>query len=169
MGVYGWCSRCGEWPSLCRCYGKSVQQPTLWPFGWWGAIVILLRRLWPKGGVLPARPGPIEHMGGGQGGGRRIWARLRDGRIRHIRRKRYWMLVIFGDAGILKPLSPAEEAVMAAPFGGKVIDFKGRKETAEDIFGTDDIGPSDMTRLLWAYVKEKNLMRKPKIGEDREV
>ena len=49
---------------------------------------------------------------------------------------------------------------MPEPFGGKVIDFKGRKETAEDVFGAEDIGPSDMIRILWQYVKENGLMKK---------
>jgi len=48
---------------------------------------------------------------------------------------------------------------MAEPFGGKMIAFKGRKETVEDVFGKEDIGPSEMTKLLWAYVKAKGLMK----------
>ena len=84
-----------------------------------------------------------------------MWVRLRDGRLYRIRWNRYWQLIV----------QNKEDYCMGAPFGGKVIDFKGRKETVEDIFGKEDIGPTDMSKLLWAYVKEKGLMRTLKPGE----
>ncbi|HEU5322839.1 MAG TPA: hypothetical protein VFX28_18685 [Methylomirabilota bacterium] len=40
-------------------------------------------------------------------------------------------------------------------FGGYSISFKGCSDTAESIFGSSPIGPSDMTKKLWAYVKRK--------------
>lgn len=46
------------------------------------------------------------------------------------------------------------------PFGGYSISFKGRKETAEDIFGSGNIAPSEMTKKLWAYVKKHKLSSK---------
>lgn len=48
---------------------------------------------------------------------------------------------------------------MPEPFGGKKVDFSGRKETAENVFGKEDIGPSEMTKKLWEYVKGKGLMK----------
>ncbi|MFQ5959954.1 MAG: hypothetical protein ACE5MG_01065, partial [Candidatus Methylomirabilales bacterium] len=39
------------------------------------------------------------------------------------------------------------------PFGGYSISFKGRKETLEKVFGSAPIGPSVMTKKLWAFVK----------------
>ena len=46
-----------------------------------------------------------------------------------------------------------------AAFGGYSINFKGRKDTAEDIFGDKPIGPSEMTKRIWAYVKRKKLAK----------
>jgi hypothetical protein len=45
-------------------------------------------------------------------------------------------------------------------FGGYAIDFKGRNETAEDIFGKKPIAPSLMTKKIWAFVKAKQLGNK---------
>jgi hypothetical protein len=45
-------------------------------------------------------------------------------------------------------------------FGGYSICFKGRKETAEQIFGSGKIAPSEMTKKLWKYVKSKKLAGK---------
>ena len=45
-------------------------------------------------------------------------------------------------------------------FGGYAVDFKGRKETMEDIFGPKDISPMQMTKALWAYVKQHKLGKK---------
>lgn len=42
-------------------------------------------------------------------------------------------------------------------FGGYSISFKGRKETLESVFGSAPIGPSVMTKKLWALVKRKKL------------
>ena len=46
------------------------------------------------------------------------------------------------------------------PFGGYTISFKNRKETLEQIFGKDDIPPSQMTKKLWKFVKAKRLGHK---------
>ncbi len=46
------------------------------------------------------------------------------------------------------------------PFGGYTISFKGCKDTAEDIFGSAPIAPSEMTKKIWAYVKRKGLSNK---------
>jgi hypothetical protein len=45
-------------------------------------------------------------------------------------------------------------------FGGYSINFKGCKDTAEAIFGGAPIGPSEMTKKIWAYVKRKKLAGK---------
>ena len=44
-----------------------------------------------------------------------------------------------------------------AAFGGYSINFKGCKDSAEAIFGGSPIGPSEMTKKIWAYVKRKKL------------
>ena len=44
--------------------------------------------------------------------------------------------------------------------GGYSINFKGCKDTVESIFGSSPIGPSDMTKKLWAYVKRRKLAGK---------
>ena len=46
------------------------------------------------------------------------------------------------------------------PFGGYAINFKNRKETLEQVFGKDDIPPSQMTKKLWKFVKAKRLGHK---------
>lgn len=43
-------------------------------------------------------------------------------------------------------------------FGGVQYSFKGRngdKDTLESIFGKKKIGPTDMTKLLWKYIKRR--------------
>lgn len=42
-------------------------------------------------------------------------------------------------------------------FGGYAINFAGRKETAEEIFGNKPIPPSEMTKKIWAFVKAEKL------------
>ena len=44
--------------------------------------------------------------------------------------------------------------------GGYSINFKGCKDSVEAVFGGSPIGPSDMTKKLWAYVKRKKLAGK---------
>ena len=46
------------------------------------------------------------------------------------------------------------------PFGGITVDFKGREETMEDVFGSKPIAPSEMTKKLWVFVKGKKLLKK---------
>ena len=45
-------------------------------------------------------------------------------------------------------------------FGGYSINFKGRTETLEDVFGNKPIGPSEMTKKILAFVKSKKLAGK---------
>ena len=42
-------------------------------------------------------------------------------------------------------------------FGGYAINFAGRKETVEQVFGKKPIAPSEMTKKIWAFVKENSL------------
>ena len=45
-------------------------------------------------------------------------------------------------------------------FGGYTINFAGRKETVEQVFGNKPIPPSQMTKKIWAFVKAKSLSNK---------
>ena len=47
-----------------------------------------------------------------------------------------------------------------AAFGGYKISFKGCADSAEKIFGTTPIAPSEMTKKLWAYIKQNKLANK---------
>jgi len=46
------------------------------------------------------------------------------------------------------------------PFGGYSISFKNRVESLEQIFGKADIPPSEMTKKLWKFIKNKRLGHK---------
>ena len=61
-----------------------------------------------------------------------------------------------------KAYSDWEEKTMATKkaFGGYSICFKGCNETAQDIFGTGNLAPSEMTKKIWAYVKKNKLAGK---------
>jgi len=45
-------------------------------------------------------------------------------------------------------------------FGGYAINFSGRKETVEQVFGKKPIAPSEMTKKIWAFVKSNGLSNK---------
>ena len=45
-------------------------------------------------------------------------------------------------------------------FGGYSISFKGCSDSLESVFGSSPIGPSEMTKKIWAYVKRKKLSGK---------
>ncbi|HJJ22147.1 MAG TPA: hypothetical protein OQH54_00295 [Nitrosopumilus sp.] len=42
-------------------------------------------------------------------------------------------------------------------FGGYAINFAGREETVEQVFGNKPIAPSEMTKRIWTFVKSKSL------------
>ena len=42
-------------------------------------------------------------------------------------------------------------------FGGYAINFAGRQETVEQVFGNKPIAPSEMTKKIWTFVKAKSL------------
>ena len=45
-------------------------------------------------------------------------------------------------------------------FGGYSIIFKGCSDTLESVMGSTPIGPSEMTKKIWGYVKKKKLGKK---------
>jgi len=45
-------------------------------------------------------------------------------------------------------------------FGGYTINFVGRTETAEQIFGKKPVAPSEMTKKIWVYIKSHHLSTK---------
>ncbi len=56
-----------------------------------------------------------------------------------------------------KKVKAKKKATTKKPFGGYSISFKGREETLEKVFGSAPIGPSVMTKKLWAFVKRYRL------------
>jgi hypothetical protein len=44
-----------------------------------------------------------------------------------------------------------------AAFGGYSISFKGCSDTLENVMGSSPIGPSEMTKRIWGYVKRKKI------------
>ncbi len=55
-------------------------------------------------------------------------------------------------SGVAKKAGAKKQA-----FGGFSINFAGRKETLEQVFGSKPIGPSEMTKRIWKFVKNKRL------------
>lgn len=45
-------------------------------------------------------------------------------------------------------------------FGGYSISFKGCDDSAEKIFGSGNLAPSEMTKKLWVYIKKNKLSSK---------
>ena len=45
-------------------------------------------------------------------------------------------------------------------FGGYSISFKNRDETLEQVFGKAGLAPSEMTKKLWKFIKNKRLGHK---------
>lgn len=46
------------------------------------------------------------------------------------------------------------------PFGGYAISFSGREETMEEVFGKGKVTPSEMTKMIWKFIKAKRLASK---------
>ena len=51
----------------------------------------------------------------------------------------------------------AKRKVKKKPFGGYNIAFEGCTETMEEVFGRKPIAPSEMTKILWRYIKKWHL------------
>lgn len=45
-------------------------------------------------------------------------------------------------------------------FGGYAVTFSGRAESLESVMGGKPIGPAEMTKKLWAYIKKHRLASK---------
>lgn len=45
-------------------------------------------------------------------------------------------------------------------FGGYAISFEGCSDSLESLFGATPIGPAEMTKKLWLYVKRRRLAGK---------
>ena len=60
----------------------------------------------------------------------------------------------------VKKRTVSKKSKTKKPFGGYTISFKNRKETLEQVFGKDNIPPSQMTKKLWKFVKAKRLGHK---------
>jgi hypothetical protein len=45
-------------------------------------------------------------------------------------------------------------------FGGYTINFAGRLETLEQVFGKKPLAPSQMTKKIWQFVKKNKLAGK---------
>ena len=45
-------------------------------------------------------------------------------------------------------------------FGGFAINFKGCTDSLESVFGPVPIGPAEMTKKIWAYVKRRKIAGK---------
>ena len=59
-----------------------------------------------------------------------------------------------------KTASSSKSKTVKKLFGGYAINFAGRKETIEQVFGKKPIPPSEMTKKIWAFVKANNLSNK---------
>ncbi len=52
-------------------------------------------------------------------------------------------------------------AVKRKPFGGYTINFKAVADVPlGKVFGTKPITPSEMTKLIWKFVKQKKISNK---------
>ena len=45
-------------------------------------------------------------------------------------------------------------------FGGYSIKFGGREDSLESVMGDKPIGPAEMTKKLWTYIKKHRLAGK---------
>lgn len=63
---------------------------------------------------------------------------------------------------LFKEKSNMATAKKKAAFGGYSINFKGCADSMEKVFGAAPIGPSEMTKKIWAYVKKNKLSNSKK-------
>jgi hypothetical protein len=50
---------------------------------------------------------------------------------------------------------PKPTANKKPAFGGYAINFQGRSESLESLFGSAPIGPAEMTKKLWSYGRRR--------------
>ena len=55
------------------------------------------------------------------------------------------------------PKKKAGSKTRKPAFGGYAINFAGRQETVEQVFGKKPISPSEMTKKIWVFVKSNSL------------
>ena len=65
-------------------------------------------------------------------------------------------------AATKKKVAPKKKATSKSKakkpaFGGYAINFAGRKETVEQVFGKKPIAPSEMTKKIWIFIKSNSL------------
>ena len=63
-------------------------------------------------------------------------------------------------AATKKKVAPKKKAKSKAKkpaFGGYAINFAGRQETVEQVFGKKPIAPSEMTKKIWVFIKSNSL------------
>ena len=65
-------------------------------------------------------------------------------------------------AATKKKVAPKKKAATKSKakkpaFGGYAINFAGRQETVEQVFGKKPIAPSEMTKRIWIFVKSNSL------------
>ena len=65
-------------------------------------------------------------------------------------------------AATKKKVAPKKKAATKSKakkpaFGGYAINFAGRQETVEQVFGKKPIAPSEMTKKIWVFVKSNSL------------
>jgi hypothetical protein len=74
--------------------------------------------------------------------------------IRRGQRAQRVVDTILQETSMPRPKTPRSSR---KPFGGYKISFAGQAATLEEVFGTEALAPSDMTKRLWAYVKRRQL------------
>ena len=55
------------------------------------------------------------------------------------------------------PKRKAASKTKKPAFGGYAINFVGRQETVEQVFGKKPIAPSEMTKKIWTFIKSNSL------------
>jgi len=50
-------------------------------------------------------------------------------------------------------------------FGGMQISFDGRAETMEEVFGSGDLTPSEMTARLWEFIRRRGCVQSARARE----
>src|SRR5262245_7193151 len=58
-----------------------------------------------------------------------------------------------------KPGGTMRKKTKKPAFGGYAISFEGCSDTLESLFGSAPIGPSEMTKKIWTYVKRRGLAK----------
>lgn len=56
-----------------------------------------------------------------------------------------------------KSKSSSKRKTKKKPFGGYAINFAGRTESLEQVFGKKPVTPSEMTKKIWTFVKSRRL------------